>query len=66
MLLFLAGADVRIVDGHFAPGTGKPYAGKSTMIKTMVGNFGNFGMLNHFTLGFYHLYFYQCFMQTVE
>lgn len=44
MLLFLAGADVRIVDGHFAPGTGKPYAGKSTMIKTMVGNFGNFGM----------------------
>lgn len=36
------GADVRIVDGHFAPGTGKPYAGKSTMIKTMVGNFGNF------------------------
>ncbi|XP_065924363.1 hepatocyte growth factor receptor isoform X2 [Magallana gigas] len=36
------GADVRVVDGHFAPGTGKPYAGKSTMMKTMVGNFGNF------------------------
>lgn len=36
------GADIRIVDGHFAPGTGKPYAGKSTMIKTMVGNFSNF------------------------
>lgn len=58
MLLFFVGVDVRIVDGYFVLGTGKFYVGKFIMIKIMVGNFGNFGMLNYFTFGFYYFYFY--------
>lgn len=48
MLLFFVGVDVRIVDGYFVLGIGKFYVGKFIMIKIMVGNFGNFGMLIYY------------------
>lgn len=48
MLLFFVGVDVCIVDGYFVLGTGKFYVGKFIMIKIMVGNFGNFGMLIYY------------------
>ncbi|XP_062603840.1 uncharacterized protein LOC134265628 [Saccostrea cucullata] len=36
------GSEIRIVDGNFAQGTGKPYAGRPAMIKTLVNSYSNF------------------------
>ncbi|XP_061178337.1 tyrosine-protein kinase RYK-like [Saccostrea echinata] len=36
------GNEIRIVDGSFAHGTGKPYAGRPAMFKTLVNSYSNF------------------------
>ena len=41
---FPAGTEIRIVNGNYATDTGKPNAGKSTIIKTLVNSYSSFGM----------------------